>query len=502
MRVVAGAFASQPDPCVLVRSFTKEGGSMKLMLRHTLGILVGILLFSNVSSGVCPGSSHRTTLAGYALSADATRIAAIADDGSLFWWDVDSGRRTQLQECVHPEVMDHPILFSPDSARLAVAVGSAVHIFDLSTGKVIGRLTSSKLGRIYQISFSQDGRRLATSGEGGVFVWEIENQAELALIPMQSDCNGVSLDRDGSNLALGCRNGLQLRNLGGGPARSFVDHVEVESVLFVNQDRWIVGVTATPLPAQPKQRLQSYRREIVIWDSATGKKLNTFKTDTEVGQLRFGLTIGGPDVLLASDFEDHLFEWNLDSGELKATWKTTAGHPSADGRLLLRNGITPGQLELWEIGSPEARARSFLYKSPLCAKTFADENGKVKFDPLFFADGFSDDSQSFGSFNSQGYVAQDCTPVFVTRSAHKTEERAGQEVKRLIAQATEVLYNGPLENSRHQLFPAERTVLRFPPKGGIGSFAVLRREGPALVEISSSSLSVALALEEQFFDKR
>jgi hypothetical protein len=95
-------------------------------LRHLPGLLVGIIFFAKLSSAVCPGSSHQTGLAGYALSPDAKRIAAIAKDGALFWWDAASGKRTKLLECVTTEGFDHPILFGPDSDRLAIALGSGV----------------------------------------------------------------------------------------------------------------------------------------------------------------------------------------------------------------------------------------------------------------------------------------------------------------------------------------------------------------------------------------
>jgi WD40 repeat protein len=146
---------------------------MNSTLLRILGCLIITICGDTFCPAVCPGSLHRTSVSGYALSPDATRIAAVADDGTVFWWDVASGKRAELMECAKPGIFDSPILFSPDSARLAVVVYGAIHIFEISSGRVIARLTSLKLQNIQDIVFSGDGRRLAASHDEGVDVWEI-----------------------------------------------------------------------------------------------------------------------------------------------------------------------------------------------------------------------------------------------------------------------------------------------------------------------------------------
>ena len=139
----------------------------------------------------------------------------------------------------------------------------------------------------------------------------------------------------------------------------------VESILFAHQDQWIVALTATALPPQPKQRVQTFKREIAVWDVASGNKLKTLTTDAELDELRFGLTSGGPHQILATDFKDHLRAWDLDSGKLKATWRTSSGHPSADGKLLLREGSAPSRLELWK-SAAQTKRRVHLPTSRRC----------------------------------------------------------------------------------------------------------------------------------------
>lgn len=476
---------------------------MDVTLRYRIRLLAAIIILSNFSFAACAGGSRRTSLAGYALSPDNSRIAAISEDGALFWWDVVSGKRTELEECVQAEAFDHPILFSPDSTRLAVSIDSGVSVFDISTGKGIARLTSPKLKEIYKISFSDNGQRLAASYEGGAVVWDVGSRAEIASISANPIREALALNRDGTLLVLGCWDGLVLsRVAAGGATRRLVEGFQVESVLFVQQDQWIVALTATPLPMQPKQQLVKYSREIAVWDSAKGTKLKSFERDAELDEVPFGLASGGPHLVLAADFHDRLRGWDLDTGKLKATWKTPLGHPSADGKLLLRQGETPGQLELWEIGSPDEKVREFTYKSPLCAESFVDDKGKVKFENIFMADGVSDDEQPFGSLSILGYVAQDCTRLNVERLTFKTEERARQELDLETAQAIEVLEKVLPEDKWSQVFLGRR-VLRFPGGGhALGPFAVIWIEGTSLIRIASSSLPVALAMEKQILEKK
>jgi WD40 repeat protein len=367
---------------------------------------------------------------------------------------------------------------------------------------VIARLTSPELKEVYNITFSGDGRRLAASSEAGAVVWDINSQAEISSLPAKPIRNALALNGDGRLLALGCWDGVELWTLPAKDAvRRFAEGVQVESVLFAHQDEWIVALTASALPPQPKQRLQEYRREIAVWDSASGNKLKTFKTDA-LDELRFGLTSGGPYLLLATDFKDHLRAWSLDSGELKATWETSSGHPSADGKFLLREGGALGQLELWEISSPDEKARPFAYKSPLCAKSFADDKGTIKFEGLSIADGVSDEDEPLGSYSGHNYVAQDCTPLNVTRLSYKTAGRARQELDREVAQTIEVLEKGLPKDASWQGVLGERRVLRFPRRGPTpGPFAVIWLQGNSIIEINSPALPVALAGEKQFLEK-
>jgi|SRR5215831_3872497 len=141
------------------------------------GLVVTICLMG-FCVAACPDALHKTGIAGYALSPDGAHIAAIAEDGALFVWNVAGGRRIQMMECVTPEDFGHPILFGPDSTQFAIKIYGAVQIYEVPSGRVLARLTSLKQKSIKNLVFSGDGLRLAAADQDGATVWDTETQAE------------------------------------------------------------------------------------------------------------------------------------------------------------------------------------------------------------------------------------------------------------------------------------------------------------------------------------
>jgi hypothetical protein len=463
-------------------------------------LLLLVISVGKFCQAVCPESSHQTTLAGYALSPDATRIGAVAHDGTLFWWDIASGKRTQLMECVPHATLNQPILFSPNSSHLAVATSGTVQVLDISTGRVIARLTNPKFHEIWHIVFSANGMRLAASDGQVAAVWEIKDQSELSSVSESHNHRALALNHEGSVLALSARDGIELRDVANGKivrTIPFAGYTQAESLIFAHQDQWLVAAMATALPPEPKEQFVKYKREVAVWDPVTGKKLKTLQGD--FGALAFPLATGEPDTLLAVDYRDHLYVWRLDSG-MRKTWNSSSGLPSGDGKLLLREGGPPGGLELWEVGSKDDKARRFVYRSPLCTASFVDEKGEAKFDLLLFADAFSEEQEPIAS---RIYVAQDCTPVTFTHGYFHSPERAKRELERGVALATEILEKSPRTDFWEQVLLGDRIVVRFAGRGPLlGANAVIWVDGSSYYEIASVSLPVALAMERQYWEAR
>jgi WD40 repeat protein len=465
---------------------------MNSTLRRLLGWLLVAISSGTFCSAVCPGSLHRTSLAGYALSPDATRIAAIAHDGTLFWWDVASGKRTQLMECAKPDEFDVPILFSPDSARLAAVVYGAIHVYELPSGRLISQLTSVKLKDLTNMVFSGDGKRLAASHKEGVIVWDVCSGAEIMAIAGKINRKVLALNRDGNLLSLG-HDGIEVWEVEKAELARKIQRAGAESLVFAHDDRWIIADISTALPVKDaKQGFLQFKHDLVIWDVHSGATVKSLSGPTQ--ELRFPLAFVAPHTLLAVDY-DYLRAWNLDSGELTETWETPSGHPSGDGKFLLRDGGAPGRLELWEIGSPDETARAFAYRSSLCAESFADGVKEVKFQGLAMFDGRNEDG---GFWSGSSYVAQDCTPIASSHSKFKSQERAEQELQRQAALATEILEKRSVQKPLATVFLGERIVGRFANKhSSFDTMRIIWVEDNYVCEINSSSLPLALVMERQ-----
>jgi len=137
---------------------------MKLRPVHILGQLILSATMAGSCLAVCPSASHLGDLNSFALSPDAKRIAAVAEDGTLLWWDVETGKRTELLECTKLRSLgETPLVFARDSARLAVVVEASVYVIALPSGTITARLTDPTAETFYHLVFSGDGARLAAS---------------------------------------------------------------------------------------------------------------------------------------------------------------------------------------------------------------------------------------------------------------------------------------------------------------------------------------------------
>ena len=478
---------------------------MNVLARWIFGFLLLVVFFTQTAFAGCPGI-HQTDFVGYALSPNAARIAALAQDGTLFWWDVAAGKLVKLLDCVHKsDPFDQLLVFSPDSARLAVLVDNAIQVFDLPSGSVVARLSSLKQKKYETFVFSGDGRRIDADDFDSATVWDVEAQTELAFIAQRMDGHTLALNQQGTVLATSEDPGIVLRDVGTATVLQEIELAErqwAERLLFVNDDKWIAALTAQSLPLEtPKQQRYKYHREIGVWKTANGEKL---PVHVETEEIQYSLTLVQSHLLAFSDYRDHLRFWNFETGALESSWNTPAGHPSSDGKLLLRPGGSPGQLELWELGSLDEKARAFVYHSPNCAENLASgaDDGKPQFKSLFIADGTSEEGASFGTFNSIGYVAQDCTPLNYSRSTYSSPERAKQEFEKVLSSAKEILEKGRARDLADDGSRGLRAVMRFAGKHSSPEVgAVIWTRGSTFFMISSSSLEAALALERKFFEQ-
>jgi WD40 repeat protein len=124
-------------------------------------------------------------LFGVAMTPDSKRVVSASRLLGFQVWDAATGKevhRFDLGKFAH--LMDPSAALSPDGRTMAGGAGyhadpeSPVRLWEMATGKERRRL-SAHTGMVRGVSFSADGRRLATcSSDGTVLVWDLAGPAE------------------------------------------------------------------------------------------------------------------------------------------------------------------------------------------------------------------------------------------------------------------------------------------------------------------------------------
>jgi len=146
------------------------------------GTLAGAVRWLNAETGgllAATSAAHRHPVGGLAFSADSTRAASVAQDGTVALWD-PSSLRLIVSFKGHMNGA-HGVTFSPDGRRLATGGGGrqAVKLWDMATCRDL--ITLSGQGSVfYFVAFSPDGRSLiACNWEDHLHLWRAPSWEEI-----------------------------------------------------------------------------------------------------------------------------------------------------------------------------------------------------------------------------------------------------------------------------------------------------------------------------------
>ena len=101
-----------------------------------------------------------------------------------------------------PEINVTSLAFSQNGRFLAAGTGSnLIHLWDVISGQKLGVLRGHVAG-VFGLSFSPDGKTLASCGDSRVKLWNIETLQEILTLFRSSSGTGAALfSSDGSCLA-------------------------------------------------------------------------------------------------------------------------------------------------------------------------------------------------------------------------------------------------------------------------------------------------------------
>ena len=288
--------------------------------------------------------------------------------------------------------------YSPDGARLAVASGIGIWIYNAPLGAEVALLTGHS-GRVLTVSFSSDGTMLASGGKDGTIrLWDMGNwQSQATLEWNGGSVHSVAFSPDGTTLASGHGDGtVRLWDVATGGCKVTLEAntYGVSSVAFSPNGTTLASghgdgtvrlwdVNTGHLLAAPeghRTRISSvafspdgktlasgsHDGTVRLWAGATGKLLTTIESHrnwvTSVAFSSDGKLLassGGDyrDNSLWGDFNIRV--WEVDTGQI--VWRSQTGHRRSISSVafwpnshIVVSASDDGTTRVWEGGGQKA----------------------------------------------------------------------------------------------------------------------------------------------------
>jgi WD40 repeat protein len=282
---------------------------------------------------------HTDWVVTVAFSPDGKTLASGSHDGTVLLWDVATGRQVRAIEDhrLHGKPFEVvSVAFSPDGKRVASASSDkTVRVWEVSTGAAVWTFSNVKYAQ--EVTFSQNGNRLAVANCATVLVWNLNTGTLLRTI---------SKARFGAG-----------------------SHYCAGHVAFLENGRKIVA------DAGPIQ----------IWQVATGQELKRFKPDQSDSAMT--VSTDGTKLLLGGDVNSAsgvLELRDLASGNLlrrfpEQTYPVESVAFSPDGKIIASDGrdgmdiSSSGYIHLWDSATGAELHRLVGHQGPVAGIAFAPD---------------------------------------------------------------------------------------------------------------------------------
>jgi RNA polymerase sigma factor (sigma-70 family) len=208
---------------------------------------------------------HPSAIRSLALSPDGGSLVSVSqEDGTIRLWDLATGR--ELRQFMGLDEKESVFLepaISPDGKLLATA-GSTLRVWDMATGKELHRLKGHELTS--SVAFSPDGKTLATEGghDRTIRLWDPAAGKERAHFQIpEGYFSCLTFSPDGRTLASGSPGVVRLWEIASGRERCQIagPAVGIVSLAFSPSNRSLAA--------------GGWDDNVHVWDTGMGKTLAT-----------------------------------------------------------------------------------------------------------------------------------------------------------------------------------------------------------------------------------
>lgn len=138
----------------------------------------GIILLQSLPDGKVVGrvSANDHFISNLVFSNDGNLLAVRSSVGAITLWEIDGIRSEapsiKLLNSFRSYVYDGALAFSSDSKYLASSgIAGGITLYDVPEGNIYSISSSSNIGTVFSLAFSQDGNKLASAFENEVVMW-------------------------------------------------------------------------------------------------------------------------------------------------------------------------------------------------------------------------------------------------------------------------------------------------------------------------------------------
>jgi WD40 repeat protein len=275
---------------------------------------------------------------------DGKRIVSAGDDWIVRFWDVATGRQLALLQPKEDHGALHAFRLSTDGARLAVAYGEAVIVWDVKSAKPISvaRLVHPPSGRTRFAGLSADLKFLASTDEDrAIRLWDVATGEDLLILHSSGDYTFGKpvLSANGNLLASVDHDKTPIWDLDSGAKEPRLLLLEpgqrAAPVAFTADDKQLITAGTRSGEGKDARGRPLLFAEVALWDVATGKLRHVVNAEVpDVGYCSARLSRDGKRVLVGH--VDKLRIWELATGKLLHTidsYRHQRGAPPETGAM-------------------------------------------------------------------------------------------------------------------------------------------------------------------------